>query len=129
MRLLIIVALALFWGLACRDQAPVPGSGTYVLEAITGQPLPYETCDFSTCFTFYSGSLDLRRDHSFVETWTYKSATIGLQPDTITTTRSGSWTLTGSSALDFASGTGLQRWTGILDRDTVSVNGFRYRRR
>ena len=93
--------LALFGVLllgACDSSTAVNGdaSGTYTLQSISGNPLPYTVgTSATTTLTFKSGSLTINTDQSFSETTDFDQTDNSTNPPTVV---SGTSTCVGTYA-------------------------------
>lgn len=92
-RLKVLVAAALLVGgaAACSDSTGVsaPADGTYTLNTISGNPLPFTVPDgFGNTVSIQSDFYSINSDGSYTETGTFQPT--GQQP--ATRLESGSWT-------------------------------------
>lgn len=112
----------------CSDVSPtdpyVLHAGPYILHSINGQLLPVElvTTEEGT-FTVTTGSLTLRRDRSFTETWTGRLDPPAGEPEFGAISASGTYELRGEDVIfDLPAAPGRDAVTvvGLLRGDTLS---------
>ena len=110
-----LIAFVLVFAAACNSDttATVDVFGTYKLQTVNGQPLPYTT---QTQAVFTAGTITLSSDQSFSASYTLT----GVPPGT-TSTASGFWSYIGTT-ISFTQPPNLQAATsGTLDGGTMSL--------
>ena len=131
-RLLTTLALAAAVAVAgCSDDGSGPDddeTGTYELETIGGDPLPYVIVQIANTYKLevLDGSITLRSNNTFETSGTLRETENG-SSTTVTETDSGTYSLSGSTLiLDFQDDEEPQTATLVGDRLTFTSEGLTF---
>ena len=97
-RLLVAAALVVGGAAACSDLTGFNGTadGSYFLQTVNGNPLPYSFNESGTTITVLSGTYALNSNRTYTALLTYRITT-GSQTSTGSQSESGDWTQSGNS--------------------------------